>query len=227
MRGTIGILTGRGPACDALGEWIEREVPLGTVQVRRIPGNQIAWQRNLIVGQYLRPNDEWVLFVDADCIPPRGALARLLSHEVGIVAGLIIERTAPFAVCAVRHLEPFTRYQIEDFPYGDNDLRPVVSVGTGCTLIRRVVFDAVPRPWFRVGQIPGGEDLLAEDLDFCLRAAEVGFPAFLDPAVRVGHETKVTLFPGDAEITVQYEGPTGGLPFRVPLNPEVVRDVHL
>jgi GT2 family glycosyltransferase len=226
MRGTIAILTGRGPACDGLSEWIEREVPLGTVQILRLPGNQIAWQRNQAVAR-LRSDDEWLLFVDADCIPPRGTLPRLLSHEVGVVGSLIIERVAPFAVCAVRTLEPFSRFQIEDFPASETLLRPVASVGTGCLLIRRAVFDALPRPWFRVGQIPGGEDLLAEDLDFCLRCAQVGFPVFLDPGVRVGHETKVTLFPGDGEIAAQFESPIGALPYRVPLPVEDLRDLHL
>lgn len=226
MRGTIGILTGKGPACDTLSEWIEREVPRDQVQVRRIDGNQIAWQRNVVI-QAMRPDDEWVLFVDADCVPPAGALPRLLSHHVGVVGGLIIERVAPFAVCAVQSLEPFVRYQIEDFPYEARDLRPVVSVGTGFMLVQREVFNALPRPWFRCGQIPGGEDLLAEDLDFCLRAAQVGYPVFLDPVVRVGHEIKATLWPGDGEITAQYQTPIGALPYRVPLPVEDLRDLHV
>ena len=225
MRGTIGILTGKGPACDGLSEWLEREVPT-SVQIRRVPGNQIAYQRNYII-QQRRPDDEWVLYVDADNIPPKGALARLLGHEVGVVGGLIIERVAPFDVCAVRSLEPFERYRIEDFPYERRDLMPVVSVGTGFLLIRSEVFDAIPRPWFRVGQIQGGEDLLAEDLDFCLRAAQVGYPIFLDPTVRVGHETKVTLFPGDGEVTQQFDSHVGALPYRVPMPVEDLRDLHV
>lgn len=226
MRGTLGILTGRGPACDALSEWIEREIPQPAVQVKRVPGNQIPWQRNYIV-QSMRADDTFLLFVDADCIPPPGALAQLLRHAVGVVGGLIIERVAPFDVCAVRSLEPYARYRIADFPYEDRALRPVVSVGTGFMLIQRRVLDRLPPPWFRCGQILGGEDLLAEDLDFCLKAAQVGFPVYLDPAVRVGHETKVTLYPGDAEVAAQFESPVGPLPYRVPLPVEDLRELHL
>jgi len=226
MRGTVGILTGKGPACDALQAWLDAEVPL-SVQRVRVPGNQIAWQRNWIVEQ-MRPDDTFLLFADSDCVPPRGALARLLSHaDVGVVGALNIERVAPFAACAVKSLEPFTRYQVEEFPASDVTLRPVVSVGTGFTLIHRAVFQAVPRPWFRCGQIKAAPDLLAEDLDFCLRAAEVGFPVFLDPAVRPGHETKVTLYAGDAELMGQWEGPLGPLPYRVPLPVEDLRELHL
>jgi hypothetical protein len=223
MRGTVGILTGRGPACDGLSAWLEQDVPL-TVQRQRVPGNQIAWQRNWVV-ERMRHGDEWVLFADADCVPPAGALPRLLSHAVGIVGALNIERVAPFAVCAVKSFEPFVRYQVEEFPRSVRDLLPVVSVGTGFTLIRRKVFDAVPRPWFRCGQI--APDLLAEDLDFGLRAAQAGFPSFLDPGVRPGHETKVTLSAGDGELLAQWEGPLGPLPYRVPMPIEDLRELHL
>jgi hypothetical protein len=223
MQGTIGILTGRGPACDALQAWLDRDVPL-SVQRVRVPGNQIAWQRNYVVEQ-LRPDDTFVLFVDSDCVPPRGALARLLSHDVGVVGALNIERVAPFDVCAVKHLEPHTRFRVEEFPADDRTLRPVVSVGTGFLLVRRAVFQAVAKPWFRCGQV--SPEVLAEDLDFCLRAAEVGFPSFLDPAVRPGHETKVTLYAGDGELMGQWDGPLGPLPYRVPVPVEDLRELHV
>jgi hypothetical protein len=224
MQGTIGILTGRGPACDALQTWLDRDVPL-SVQRVRVPGNQIAWQRNYIVEQ-MRPYDTFLLFADADCVPPRGALARLLSHaDVGVVGALNVERVAPFHVCAVKSLEPFTRYQVEEFPAHDRTLRPVVSVGTGFMLIRRAVLNALPKPWFRCGQV--SPDLLAEDLDFCLRAAQVGFPVFLDPAVRPGHETKVTVYAGDAELMAQWEGPLGPLPYRVSVPVKDLRELHV
>jgi len=223
MRGTVGILTGKGPACDALQVWLEQDVPT-SVQRIRVPGNQIAWQRNWVV-ERMRPDDDWLLFVDADCVPPRGALERFIFHEVGVVGALNVERVAPFNVCAVKSLEPFERYQVEEFPAHDVTIRPVVSVGTGFMLIRRAVFSALPRPWFRCGQVT--PDLLAEDLDFCLRAAQVGFPVFVDPGVRPGHETKVTLYAGDAELMAQWEGPLGPLPYRVTMPVEDLRELHL
>jgi hypothetical protein len=223
MRGTVGILTGRGPACDRLSAWLEQDVPT-SVQRCRVPGNQIAWQRNWVVEQ-MRHDDTFLLFVDADCVPPRGALPRLLSHDVGVVGALNVERVAPFAVCAVKSLEPFTRFTVDEFPATDTTLRPVVSVGTGFMLIQRRVLDRMTKPWFRCGQI--APDLLAEDLDFCLRAAETGSPIFLDPAVRPGHETAVTLYAGDTELMAQWDGPLGPLPYRVSLPAEDLRELHL
>ena len=228
MRGTVGILTGRGPACDALAEWLEGDVAphQPQFQIRRIPGNQIAYQRNVLVS-WLRPDDDFLLFVDHDVIPPRGTIQRLWSHHVGVVGAMIIARGAPFDLAAVKNWEPYERYRIEDFPRTEERLLPVQSIGTGCLMIRRAVFDALPGPyWFRVGQV-ARPDLLNEDADFCLRAAAAGFPTFMDCGLRPGHRTDTVLYAGDAEILMQMEGPHGPLPYRVTMPVEEFRVLHL
>lgn len=219
--GTVGILTGRGPACDELQAWLDTLPAPPHVQRCRVPGNQIAWQRDFVAGQ-LRPSDTFLLFVDADCVPPTGALERLLSHDLPLVGGACPERTEPFEVCAVRQLEPYDRYRALDLARRGPEPFPVVSLGTGFLLIRPAVLRALERPWFRCGQVHPA--LLAEDLDFCLRAAEVGFPPYLDPTVRVGHLVSSVVRVSDqvhkdadgAEhgmLEVQWPVPTGRAPY--------------
>lgn len=199
MRGTVGILTGKGPACDPLQDWLDL-LP-ADIKRHRIQGNEIAYQRN----EVLRHREgDWVLFVDADCIPSFGALDMLLAHDLPLVSGTVLERTAPFAVCAVKSLEPYTRWRAEDLPRA---VFPVPAVGTGCLLLREAVIQAVGDPWFRCGQIH--PELLSEDFDFSLRASECGFPPYLDPLVRVGHETRVILWPGEDGIQAQWPNRTG------------------
>jgi hypothetical protein len=213
--GTIGILTGRGPACDALQAWLDQLPPPPFIERLRVPGNQIAWQRDYVVGQ-LRPQDTWLLFVDADMVPPHGALDRLLSHELPLVGGACLERVEPFDLCAVKQLEPYERYRAADVA-GKGEPFPVLSVGTGFLLIRRPVLAALGRPAFRIHPCgaPAMAALLAEDLDFCLRAGEAGFPPYLDPAVRVGHQVSVVLTPGeDGRIQAQWPTYTGLAPHR-------------
>ena len=223
--GVIGILTGRGPACDALQAWLDR-VPLRQPeQIVRIPGNQIAWQRNQVIERAQRLQAPWVLFVDHDCVPPAGALERLLGLGLPLVGATIAERAAPFDLCALRSLEPYARYTVADLK-GQTEPFPVVGCGTGCLLIRRAVWDAVPRPWFRCGQI--SPEVLSEDLDFCLRAGEAGYPPYLDPGTRVGHVVEMLLWPGDdGQLWAQWAGPFGWLPYRQPLGAEVVDELHL
>ena len=216
LDGLVGVLTGRGPACDDLQRWLA-SLPLHSVpdQVRLVSGNQIAWQRNLVVRDAEARAAPWVCFVDADNVPQPGALERLLSHDLPLVSGSVLERAAPFEVCAVRHLEPMQRYTTRDLK-GQTAPFPVVSVGTGCLLIRRAVWQALGDPWFRCGQVHPA--LLSEDLDFSLRASEAGFPPYLDPLTLVGHSVEVLLWPGaDGQVWAQWSGPFGRLPYKQPL----------
>lgn len=209
--GTVGILTGRGPAIDELGAWLDA-LP-ADVAVLRKAGNQVAWQRNQLCREF---RGDWLLFVDADCVPPPRALGQLLAHGVPLVSGVVLERRVPFRVCAVRSLEPFRRIDLLDLPA--SGLLPVTAAGTGCLLIRRPVVEALGPHVFRCGQIAGAPDLLAEDLDFSLRAAEAGFPVLLDCAVRVGHRIDAILWPSETGVHVQWEGGDGNrVPYREPL----------
>jgi len=210
MQGTIGILTGKGPACDPLQEWLETLSP--DIRRHRISGNQIAWQRNEVIRAR---EGAWVLFVDNDSVPSLGALDALLAHDLPLVSGTVLERTYPFNVCAVKSVEPYERWRPEDLPRG---IFPVPAVGTGFLLIREAVLRGVGDPWFRCGQI--SPELIAEDFDFSLRAAEAGFPPYLDPSVLVGHETRVILWPGRGDgIMAQWPDHTGWLKYREALRP--------
>jgi hypothetical protein len=223
--GVIGILTGRGPACDELQAWLETLQPYPLDHVLRIPGNQIAHQRNLVADHMMTQGLPYVLYVDADCVPPPGALSRLLGHGLPLVSGTCVERNAPYDLCAVANFEPYRRYKVEDLE-GREEPFPVVSAGTGCLLVRREVFEAMTPPYFRCGQISA--DLLAEDLDFCLRAAEAGFPIYLDPLVLVGHEVRMLMYPGgDGQLWARCFGPFGALPYKVPLGTEIASELHV
>src|SRR6266446_1829965 len=158
MRGVIGVLTGKGPACDELQNWLDRQ---SDARVHRIPGNQIAWQRNEVV-RGLEADEDFVLFVDNDCVPPAEALQHLFSVSMvsGIAAGACLERVLPFDICAVKSLEPYSRYTPADLRTMTG-ATPVIAAGTGCMLIRRDVFHDLRPPWFRCGQIH--PELLAED----------------------------------------------------------------
>lgn len=216
MTGTIGILTGRGSACDELADWLDTlagEPGGADVTVRRVSGNQVPHQRNLIAHEALDHGASWVAYVDADVVPASGALWRLLETGLPLIGGAVVERTAPFDVCAVRSLEPYARWTADELAMllSPNPF-PVVAVGTGFLLVRRGVFERVPMPWFRCGQV--APDLLAEDLDFCLRAAAAGFVPHLHPRARAGHHVDAIFWPGDAGLAVQWPSPFGRLPWR-------------
>ena len=200
--GTIGILTYHGESCDELNDWLDlmvRQYPQIYLP-RRLKGTQIAAQRNVLAREF---RGEWLLYVDADNIPSLDTLPRLLAHQVPIVGGVILERTPPFRICAVKALEPTVRFTLAELP--GEGLVPTVAVGTGCLLIHRRVFETMAYPWFRVGKLD--PEFLSEDFEFGMRANEVGFQSWLDAGVRVGHKSYGILYPGkDKQVWVRWPG---------------------
>ena len=196
--GTVAVLH-RGELATDLVRWLKR-MP-NEIHFVPVEGNQIPRQRNLAVA---RMQGEWLLFVDSDCVPPDDAIPQLVTTEHALVGGVVLERFAPFKVCALKSYDPPAHWLMEDLPR--DGVVPVPEIGTGCLLIRRAVFDAVGPPWFRAGQLVVDE--LREDADFSRRAAAAGFQPYLHCGVRVGHVTRATVYPGlDGQLWAQWPGP--------------------
>jgi hypothetical protein len=180
--GTVVILH-QGEVITSLLHWVRRlpsNVALETPQ-----GNEIARQRNMGAAKGLA--GDWVLFVDSDSVPDHNTLPLLLSRDVDLISAVVCMRTPPWSLCAVEGpvtAEGIRRVELSLLPR--DGIRKVTAAGAGCLLVRRRVFDLVPFPWFRCGQIR--PDLLHEDTGFCLSAAAVGIPTYLDCEVRVGHD---------------------------------------
>ena len=56
-------------------------------------------------------------------------------------------------------------------------------------LIRTEVFHKMPFPWFEKTKIG------SEDLEFCRKARELGFPIHLDLGATMGHMTTASIWP--------------------------------
>ena len=171
-----------------------------------IKGRQIPRQRNMGVAEARRVGVDWCLMLDSDTVPRDETLDLLLSRDAPIVTALVLERSFPFNPAAVKGLEPPEKWRLQDLPVGG--VVNVVAAGAACLLIRRAVWEGMDFPWFRCGQIV--PDLLTEDTEFCLRAAEAGFGTVLDCDARVGHKMGNdggVLWPGrDGTPYVQWPG---------------------
>lgn len=170
--------------------------PPGTAMIPA-RGASIAENRNGIAEQALELGAEWVFYMDDDQVFAPDTLTRLLAHDKPITSGLYVSREAPF----VPHV-----YDVEDergwcsyreLKNGDSGLHEVKSVGAGCMLVRREVFEAMERPWWRLGQITS--DGWGDDHNFCHRAREAGFGIWVDLEIVVGHQMNGTLWPKRGE----------------------------
>ena len=177
----------------------------------KVGTTNIAQGRNSCVEAFLEKGTaDWLLFIDTDQTFPPNLLERMIASadpvERPILSALIMgHRTggkiAP--ACALLHddhlVVPDTIPAVQHWP--------VAAVGTGCVLIHRTVLEAVqakygddPYPFF-TAHMPheenGKVEHIGEDYAFCLRAASLGFPSYVDTTIDVGHIKTHTLTEAD------------------------------
>jgi GT2 family glycosyltransferase len=153
----------------------------------------ICGARNLAV-KYLQEGDfTHLLFLDSDMEYQKHTLARLLQCDKDVVAVYYCRKLPPFTPCAFRKKEDGFLYW---FTPGEK-LEPVDACGTGGMLIKREVFDRVPKPYFIYEQSAIEDwNTTTEDITFCLNAREAGVEIFVDGTLTANHVTDMMVVPG-------------------------------
>jgi hypothetical protein len=134
-----------------------------------------------------------ILFLDADMTWPADVLSSMLAHhDKGIVSGLYFLKSWPHWPVALKNprVNPKTLAVDYDYDHTVLDTRkllPQALVGMGCTIVPVALFDALSAPWFEYQTDPEGRWTITEDVMFCQRAAAIGCPIAVDPAIKCGH----------------------------------------
>lgn len=149
--------------------------------------------RNEIVEEFLKSDATHLLFIDSDTLPPQDAIKKLLRVNQPIVSGLtpIMEINEQEEIwrkwnCVGlddKHLQPHT------------GVLPIKGAGSSCIMIKREVFEKVPRPWYRFryeddnGKTTfNGEPLIiSEDIHFIMQAISRGIPVYCDTSIVCKH----------------------------------------
>ena len=168
-------------------------------------GPSLAGKRNLVVKAFLETDSEWLLFVDTDQDFDGDLPARMLESadavERPVLSALIMaERDGKIApACTVFVDGRFKAPQVIPSERHWN----VATVGTGCVLIHRSVFEKVAEgrdddafPWFKHDQFEGPDGKpseMSEDYVFSLRCQAADIPLTVDTSIEVGHVKKRTL----------------------------------
>jgi hypothetical protein len=146
--------------------------------------------RNNLVQRSLDRGSEWILFLDDDHTFPPTLLHGLLARNEDVVASLYLQRSDPFLPVAYTSKDEDGNYWPLDLSvYGKDNLVQVAAAGTGGMLIRSEVFHELEPPWFV------HTTKQSEDLYFCDRLAEAGFPMFVDLNARLGHLAVFNIYP--------------------------------
>lgn len=180
--------------------------------------NSLVEGRNMAVTHFLdKTDDEWLFFVDTDMGFKPDALDSLLlaAHptERPVVGGLCfaMKHMGPdgqggYKVLPVPTLFMFARNDKQGIGFANRFIYPpetlvqVAGTGAAFILIHRSVLVKLRElhgdGWFNFVQYGDGAQV-SEDLSFCWRLGEAGFPIFVDTRVKVTHHKELWL--GEAD----------------------------
>jgi hypothetical protein len=167
----------------------------GELQLLQMPGTLIFTQREKLAEEALEWGADAILYIDSDMRFPADALNVLLSRDVPIIGVNATTRREPVVPTAMNlHLDKMKQEgnvrqvwtKIES--RGKVGIEQVTAVGFGVTLIRKEVFEKIPKPWFDVIWTDHG-NVIGEDVAFCVKAMEQDIPVYVDHdlSLHIGH----------------------------------------
>jgi len=159
----------------------------------------VAEARNLLVDGILKEHPEvtHLMWIDDDMVFPPDAIARLLAHDLPIVGGVCHNRRHPFMPILMMKVPSGIGY---GFMYDYEEradargLVPVDATGAAFILVKREVYEKIAEklnkekhegPYTQLGA--------GEDISFCSRAQQVGYPIWIDTTLQIGHVGEVVV----------------------------------
>jgi len=179
-------------------------------------GPTVPQNRNTVVRGFLNTPYQWLLFLDDDMVFDPQAIQLLLAtadaKRMPIVGGMacgIDEET--------REIRPTLYFWDETHEHPGPVYKTIVTwepgkilkvdaTGCACLLIHRSVFEKIDGkygeafPWFAYGTQGNGALPTGEDLEFCRRAREQGFPVFVHTGAKFGHRKSIVVSVDDYEM---------------------------
>lgn len=207
---------------DFLPHFLGLQKPDNTLIIT-VHGQSPAQARNIIVEQAMSNDCTHILFLDDDMICPADTLMKLLSHDKDIVTGLYLLRSFPHFPALFDEAYDNGKCKFTFLDSNVSGLVPAVNCGLGCVLISVKVFEALEKPYVRLGEIE--KDGWCDDVGFFNRCRAAGFEIFCDTDATLGHITSVVMWPekhGEAWFT-NYKHPNGNvvIPQNIPTLEEV------
>jgi len=168
-------------------------------------GPLVGRTRDLCLDEFLKTECDYLLFIDTDMVFEPEALGQLLDADKPIVSGKMFglhgSKEKKFVAACIK--TPDGKY---DSPPEDSlpetGYMEVDGVGMAFTLIKREVIEAlhdhiphqgvedpptfVSAGWPFEGTFEDGR-MMGEDIAFCVRAKNLGFPSFIAVETRIGH----------------------------------------
>lgn len=147
--------------------------------------------RNGLVRQAFLGHCSHILFMDTDQTYPVDAIAKMLSlADAGHpIVGTVVYRRYPDYDPLCFRFGDGGLLKVPDKEIFSDEVIEVDATGAGCILFDMEVFKNVPEPWFfdinkRLGKKGPGEDI-----GFCMKCRQAGYPIVVDTSIKIGHLT--------------------------------------
>jgi hypothetical protein len=163
-----------------------------------VMGSEVAMQRQQLVEQALETACTHILWLDSDMLFPSNLLQALLSHEKDIIACNYSTRVEPHRPVAFDNPG-----NLDSRVLSGEGLQSVFAVGAGCMLVKRQVYEQMPRPHYSVTWNDDYSNMVGEDIFFCEKAREHGYEIWVEKTLSnsIGHSgTKIYTLKGDCNV---------------------------
>lgn len=145
--------------------------------------------RNTLAQRAIDRGSYWIWFISEDHSFEPDVVSMLLSRDKQITVPVVLSTTAPVRALAYRGVSRASRplpIQL-DGVVGPGTLVEIDAATTSGMLIRRAVFEALPKPWF--------PNEVNDEIAFCDTARAHGFEPYLDTSSRLGNRCTASMYP--------------------------------
>ena len=140
---------------------------------------------------------DYILWIDADIKFGPEDFERLVADDKDIITGVYPMMHSAETDGSVSISLSASGMDGVSFNTMGGGLEECLVCGFGFILIKRGVFECIPRPWFPCQRMTmlGRDCMPGEDIAFCLKAREAGFQVWVDRGVFLPHKKETYLMP--------------------------------
>jgi len=144
---------------------------------------------------------DYMMWIDSDMEFTGEQFQALLDADEDIVSGLAVcdSETGALNAGFLDKTDLSAKFlngrAIDAHPVNEKGLIEVDFAGFAFVLVKRGVFEALERPWFRTSIFDAPDCMIqvGEDVDWCRRVRALGYKVMAHPKVHVGHQKSTML----------------------------------
>lgn len=170
-------------------------------EIHRATSSRPNVSRNTVVSDFLATDHPWIWLVDSDMVfneqdHPMRLWSTASEYDADMVSGLTFifhDERQPMPSIFIEKNGEIGRI-VNKVPEEPMEIR---ACGLASVLIHRRVFEALEAPrheslrWFDEIEMPQAEGIAGEDVQFFLRATDLGFKLMVDPGAQTQHIKRV------------------------------------